>query len=107
MHIFAKWSSRLSWCACDVPELQAIFVIWFPKYFALLSTAIAVCLGTITFAPGAVLPRGQLISLGENHITGKEKRRKDYAFWRQFNEKPSVIPGCPAHHRMHGHESFA
>jgi len=36
----------------------------FPKYFALLSTAIAVCLGTITFAPGAVLPRGQLISLG-------------------------------------------
>ena len=28
----------------------------------------AVCLGTITFAPGAVLPRGQLISLGENHV---------------------------------------
>ncbi len=24
-----------------------------------------------------------------------EKKRKDYAFWRQFNEKPSVIPGCP------------
>ena len=23
------------------------------------------------------------------------KKRKDYAFWRQFNEKPSVIPGCP------------
>ncbi len=21
--------------------------------------------------------------------------RKDYAFWHQFNEKPSVIPGCP------------
>ncbi|KAA6430083.1 MAG: transmembrane protein [Trebouxia sp. A1-2] len=36
----------------------------FPKYFALLSTAMAVCLGTMTFAPGAVLPRGQLISLG-------------------------------------------
>lgn len=33
----------------------------------------AVCLGTITFAPGAVLPRSQLISLGENHIIGKEK----------------------------------
>lgn len=30
----------------------------------------AVCLGTMTFAPGAVLPRGQLISLGENHIIG-------------------------------------
>ena len=31
---------------------------------------------------------------------GKERKRKekkslDYAFWRQFNEKPSIIPGCP------------
>jgi len=25
----------------------------------------------------------------------KRKKRKDYAFWRQFNEKPSMIPGCP------------
>ncbi len=25
----------------------------------------------------------------------KEKKKKDYAFWRQFNEKPSSIPGCP------------
>jgi len=25
----------------------------------------------------------------------QEKKRKDYAFRRQFNEKPSVIPGCP------------
>jgi len=25
----------------------------------------------------------------------KEKKRLDYAFWRQFNEKPSSIPGCP------------
>ena len=25
----------------------------------------------------------------------KEKKRKVYAFWRQFNEKPSIIPGCP------------
>ena len=24
-----------------------------------------------------------------------EKKRKDYAFRRQFNEKPSTIPGCP------------
>ena len=23
------------------------------------------------------------------------KKRKDYTFWRQFNEKPSIIPGCP------------
>ena len=26
----------------------------------------------------------------------KEKKRKDYAFRRQFNEKPSITPGCPA-----------
>ncbi len=25
----------------------------------------------------------------------KEKKRQDYAFRRQFNEKPSIIPGCP------------
>ena len=25
----------------------------------------------------------------------KKKQSKDYAFWRQFNEKPSIIPGCP------------
>ncbi len=28
-------------------------------------------------------------------IVRKEKKRKDYAFRRQFNEKPSIIPGCP------------
>jgi len=25
----------------------------------------------------------------------KNETRKDYAFRRQFNEKPSIIPGCP------------
>jgi len=25
----------------------------------------------------------------------KQKKRKDYALWRQFNETPSIIPGCP------------
>jgi len=24
-----------------------------------------------------------------------EKKRKDYTFRRQLNEKPSIIPGCP------------
>jgi len=28
-------------------------------------------------------------------IQQKEKKRKDYAFRRQFVEKPSIIPGCP------------
>jgi len=27
-----------------------------------------------------------------------EKKRKGYAFQRQFNEKPSTIPGCPVSH---------
>jgi len=27
---------------------------------------------------------------------GQENEIKDYAFWRQFEEKSSVIPGCPA-----------
>ena len=27
----------------------------------------------------------------------KQKKKEDYAFWRQFDEKPSVIPGCPVH----------
>jgi len=26
-----------------------------------------------------------------------EKKRKDYGFQRQFNEKPSIVLGCPAH----------
>jgi len=26
------------------------------------------------------------------------KKRKDYTFQRQFNEKPSTIPGCPGGH---------
>ena len=25
----------------------------------------------------------------------KEQKRKDYAFWHQFNEKSSIILGCP------------
>jgi len=25
----------------------------------------------------------------------KEQKRKENAFWREFNEKPSFIPGCP------------
>jgi len=28
-------------------------------------------------------------------LVRKETKRKDCAFWRQFNEKPSTIPGCP------------
>ena len=31
----------------------------------------------------------------KDETKSKEKKRKDYAFRRQFNEKPSIIPGCP------------
>ena len=33
-----------------------------------------------------------------HQITMLEKKRKDYAFRRQFNEKPSIITGCPENH---------
>jgi len=28
-------------------------------------------------------------------VLARKKKRKDYAFQHQFNEKPSIIPGCP------------
>ena len=29
------------------------------------------------------------------HEVRKEKETKDYIIWRWFNEKPSIVPGCP------------
>jgi len=34
-------------------------------------------------------------ALQRPHVRRKEKKRKDYAFWRQSTENPSTIPGCP------------
>ena len=31
----------------------------------------------------------------------QEKKREDYAFRRQFDEKPSIIPGCPGLQQQH------
>jgi len=31
----------------------------------------------------------------------EEKKRKDYGFWHQFNEKPRIILGCPADKAPH------
>ena len=28
-------------------------------------------------------------------VSRKDKTRKSYTFWHQFDEKPSIIPGCP------------
>jgi hypothetical protein len=36
-----------------------------------------------------------LLSSLDRRLPSKEKKRKDYTFRRQFNEKPSIIPGCP------------
>ena len=30
-----------------------------------------------------------------DNLSNSQKKRKDHAFRRQFDEKPSVIPGCP------------
>ena len=32
---------------------------------------------------------------GIKRYVEKEKERKDYTFWRQLIEKPSITPGCP------------
>ena len=34
----------------------------------------------------------------------KEKKRKDYVSRRQFNEKPSIIPGCPGSQKGHSQQ---
>ncbi len=34
------------------------------------------------------------------------KKGKDYAFRRQFDEKQSIIPGCPALHPKHIHATL-
>jgi len=36
----------------------------------------------------------------------KEKKRLDYAFRRQFLEKPSIIPGCPATCSVQSSENY-
>ncbi len=28
-------------------------------------------------------------------VSKQDKKRNDYAFWRQFDEKPSITTGCP------------
>ena len=35
------------------------------------------------------------LTLVEFRKEKKEKKREDYAFWRQLNEKSSIKPGCP------------
>ena len=44
--------------------------------------------------PARPAPAGQLKWQICKWQISKEKKRKVYAFRRQFNEKPSIIPGC-------------
>ena len=37
----------------------------------------------------------ELAQQASSNSTRKEQNRTDYTFWRQFNEKPGDIPGCP------------
>ena len=37
----------------------------------------------------------QVPACWQNPPEEKEEKRKDYVFSHQFNEKPSIIPGCP------------
>lgn len=31
----------------------------------------------------------------------RQRTRKDYAFWHQLDEKPSIVPGCPDQQNRH------
>ncbi len=44
---------------------------------------------------GDTEPRHVVYSSLQTLAQEKEKKRNNYAFWRQINEKPSIIPGCP------------
>ena len=34
-------------------------------------------------------------------MVSSEKKRKDYTFWCQFNEKPRILQGCPGVVSLH------
>ncbi len=70
-------SSARHKCACQVWNTQAhqgTCLVQLQKACMLFLYAFVACLGA---------------------VERKEKKRKDHAFWRQFHEKPSIIPGCP------------
>lgn len=53
---------------------------------------------TVTFgasSKAALAPAADCISRKPVSVPETKKRKKDYAFWCQFNEKPSHVVGCP------------
>jgi len=53
--------------------------------------------GTVPFRSGERISFNYLVSkkYTNEEVRKKTKKWKDYAFRRQLNEKPSIIPGCP------------
>ncbi len=41
------------------------------------------------------MPEATVTTTQEQIGSEKKTKGKDYACWRQFNIKPSIIPGCP------------
>ena len=58
-------------------------------------------LGAFPTGLATVLIFSLVVLLPSSTHNRKEKKRKDYAFWRQFNEKPSILLGCPASTHIH------
>jgi hypothetical protein len=45
----------------------------------------------------------KMVMRASQHRT--DKKREGYTIWHQFNEKPSMIPGCPELHSIHNHNN--
>ena len=67
---FKDLSSFIAWLPADQPDGKA--------------GSAAALLANLAQASGAALQ------------VRKEKNRKDYTFWCLFNEKPSIVLGCPS-----------
>ena len=100
VHSLLLWSSHC--LLCELAVLQSSFLL-FP-----LSVASAGCgagdlklSSPLTGQVRMLLEENATLQVGlrkektRQEKTRKEKKRKYYTFWRQFNEKTSVIPVCP------------
>jgi len=85
---------------CQSVAFSAAVIVTTPQKLAFIDVAKGIrmfarlAVGPALHAAFALLMAMMLLLLSY----WKEKKRKDYAFWRQFNQKPSIIPGCPGSH---------